>query len=177
MGDDASPPGWDYNPASWPQRLPIIGAALAGFGTAMYLAAYQIGWVSHAWDPFFGAQTEKILDSPLSRVLPVPDALLGAMGYLADAVAGAVGGKRRWRTMPWVVVLFGLLVGPLGAISIGLVIAQPLLYDAWCTLCIATAFISVIMIGPAMDEVLASLQHLRREHSRGRLWRAFWGLE
>jgi hypothetical protein len=33
------------------------------------------------------------------------------------------------------------------------------------------------MIGPAMDEVLASLQHLRREHDAGRsLWRSFWGI-
>jgi hypothetical protein len=33
------------------------------------------------------------------------------------------------------------------------------------------------MIGPAMDEVLASLQFLKREHERGHsVWRAFWGL-
>jgi hypothetical protein len=33
------------------------------------------------------------------------------------------------------------------------------------------------MIGPAMDEVLASLQFLRSERRRGRsVWRAFWGL-
>jgi hypothetical protein len=28
------PPGWEYNPASWSQRLPIIGLALLGFGIA-----------------------------------------------------------------------------------------------------------------------------------------------
>jgi hypothetical protein len=34
------------------------------------------------------------------------------------------------------------------------------------------------MIGPAMDEVLASLQHLKHEKRRGRsVWRAFWGLQ
>jgi hypothetical protein len=32
------------------------------------------------------------------------------------------------------------------------------------------------MIGPAMDEILASLQYLKREHARGSsLWDAFWG--
>jgi hypothetical protein len=32
------------------------------------------------------------------------------------------------------------------------------------------------MIGPAMDELLASLQYLKREHHAGRsLWHAFWG--
>ena len=80
--------------------------------------------------------------------------------------------------MPWVVIIFGLAVGPLGAVSIMLVIFQPVLFDAFCTLCLASAAISVAMIGPAADEVLASLQHVRRESARGRsLWRTFWGLE
>jgi hypothetical protein len=79
--------------------------------------------------------------------------------------------------MPWIVVVFGLAVGPLGAVSILLVIFQPVLFDAWCTLCLVSALISVLMIGPAMDEFLASLQHLQRQHLQERsLWRAFWGL-
>lgn len=32
-------------------------------------------------------------------------------GYLLDAVAGIIGGPRRWRSMPWIVILFGLAVG------------------------------------------------------------------
>ena len=33
------------------------------------------------------------------------------------------------------------------------------------------------MIGPAMDELLASLQHLKRASSEERsTWRTFWGL-
>jgi hypothetical protein len=178
MGTNASvcPEGWDQNPSSWPQRIPIIALALIGFAIASYLAAYQFGFVSWVWDPFFGEQTERILESPVSRALPVPDAALGALGYVADAVAGAVGGRERWRTMPWIVVLFGLAVGPLGAISVLLVILQPVAYGSWCTLCLVTAAISIAMIPPAMDEVLASLQHLRRVHDRGgSVWDAFLG--
>jgi hypothetical protein len=68
-------------------------------------------------------------------------------------------------------------VGPLGLVSVLLVILQPVLFDAWCTLCLVSALISVLMIGPATDEVLASLQYLKRERVRGRsLWHAFWGL-
>lgn len=177
--DPDAPPGWDYNPASWPQRLPIIGAAVVGFFIAGYLALYQWRVIGTVWEPFFGNGSEKILNSKVSHLLPFPltDAFLGALGYLADAVTGAVGGRRRWRTMPWIVIIFGLLVGPLGAISILLVILQPVMFDAWCTLCLATAVISVLMIGPAMDEFLASLQHLKREKERGRsAWRVFWGL-
>lgn len=177
---DAIPPGWDYNPATWPQRVPIIVLAVIGFVIAAYLGLYQYRVVGSVWEPLFGDGSRRILNSPLSRVLPVSDAALGALGYLADAVTGAIGGSRRWRTMPWLVVIFGTFVGPLGAVSIGLVIAQPVLYDSWCTLCIVTAIISVMMIGPAMDEVLASLQHIRRaprDRADGSIWRAFWGLE
>lgn len=172
------PPGWSYNPAAWHQRIPIIILALAGFGIATYLSLYQMNVIGDVWEPFFGNGSERILNSYISHLLPIPDAALGAFGYLLDAVTGIIGGPNRWRTMPWVVVLFGVAVGPLGAVSILLVVLQPVLFDAWCTLCLSSAVISVLMIGPAMDEVLASLQYLRRvKHSDTSLWRAFWGLK
>lgn len=173
---DEIPPGWDYNPSRWSQRLPIVALAVAAFVAAAHLALYQLQVIAEPWEPFFGQGSRVILDSWVSRLLPVSDAALGALTYLADAVAGIIGGRRRWRTMPWMVILFGVLVGPLGAVSVLLVILQPVLFDAWCTLCLLTALLSVLMIGPAMDEVLASLQHLKRAHERGEsVWRAFWG--
>ncbi len=177
MADENIPPGWDYNPSAWSQRLPIVGLGVVGFCVAAYLALYQFNVISSVWEPFFGDGSRRILNSYLSHVLPVPDAALGAFGYILDAVTGIIGGRGRWKTMPWTVVVFGLAVGPLGAVSILLVIFQPVLFSAWCTLCLSTAVISVLMIGPAMDEVLASLQFLKDEHARNRsVWRAFWGL-
>lgn len=171
------PPGWDYNPATWPQRLPIIVLAMIGFAIATYLALYQWRIVSWVWDPFFPEGSPKILNSKISHLLPIPDAALGAFSYLVDAVAGAIGGRARWRTMPWIVVVFGIAVGPLGVVSVMLVVFQPVLFDAWCTLCLASAVVSLMMIGPAMDEFLASLQHLKRASAEGMsLWRVFWGL-
>jgi uncharacterized membrane protein len=177
MRDDPyTPPGWSYNPSSWPQRLPIVGLSLVGFGIAVYLALYQLEVFAEVWEPFFGDGSEVVLNSSVSHVLPIPDAALGALGYLLDAVTGAVGRRDRWRTLPWLVIVFGLAVGPLGAVSILLVILQPVMFDSFCTLCLLSAAISVLMIGPATDEMLASLQYLRRERDEGRsLWRAFWG--
>jgi uncharacterized membrane protein len=173
---DSLPPDWSYNPSSWSQRLPIVGLALGGFGIALYLALYQLRIFADVWEPFFGDGSRAILSSWVSELLPVPDAALGAFGYLLDAVSGVIGGGRRWRTMPWMVILFGLAVGPLGAVSVLLVILQPVLFDAWCTLCLLSGVISIMMIGPAMDELLASLQYIKREHRRGNsVWRAFWG--
>jgi uncharacterized membrane protein len=174
--NDAIPPGWNYNPATWGERLPIVGLALLGLAIATYLGLFQLKIVPTVWEPFFGNDSKKILTSGVSQILPIPDALLGALGYAADATAGIIGGTRRWRTMPWIVILFGVMVGPLGMISVLLVVVQPVLYDAWCTLCLASAVISVVMIGPAMDEMLASLQYLKRvKEANGSLWKAFWG--
>jgi uncharacterized membrane protein len=177
--DPHEPRGWNYNPSSWGQRTPIIVLALAGTAVAGYLTLYQVGLIATVWEPFFGAGSERILTSWVSQLLhPIPDAGLGAVSYLVDAVAGAIGGRRRWQTMPWMVILFGLAVGPLGVVSVVLVILQPVLFDSWCTLCLASGAISVLMVGPAMDEALASLQYLKHEKRRGRsVWRAFWGLE
>lgn len=175
VADPGSPPGWSYNPSSWPQRLPIVGFSLVGFGIASYLTLYQLEVIDTVWEPFFEDGSETVLNSSVSHILPVPDAALGAAGYLADAVTGAVGGTDRWRSWPWLVVLFGLAVGPFGAASIVLVVLQPVMFDSFCTLCLASALVSVVMIGPAMDEVLASLQELRRARDTGRsVWRTFW---
>ena len=173
-----TPPDWSYNPSEWSQRLPIVGLATIGFGVALYLALYQWRVIASVWEPFFGGGSETILNSGISRILPIPDAALGALGYLVDAVTGLVGGTKRWRTMPWMVIVFGLAVGPLGAVSILLVILQPVMFDAWCTLCLTSAIISILMIGPATDEMLASLQFLKNESNQGRpLWRAFIGAD
>jgi hypothetical protein len=172
------PPGWDYNPSAWRQRYPIILLSLIGVAIAGYLALFQIGVFDSVWEPFFGEGSRRILTSWVSELMhPVPDAALGAFGYLVDAITGAVGGRRRWRTMPWMVVIFGLAIGPLGVVSVMLVILQPVLFDSWCTLCLASGVVSVLMIGPAMDETLASLQHLKRVRERGEsTWQAFWGI-
>ena len=176
MTDKNIPPGWEYNPASWPQRIPIIVLALVGVGIATYLTLYQLRVIPVVWEPFFGNGSITILNSYVSEILIIPDAALGAFGYLVDAVAGAIGSPRRWRSMPWIVIVFGLAVGPLGFVSIMLVVFQPVLFDAWCTLCLASAVVSVVMIGPAMDEFLASMQYLKRvKNSDVSLWKAFWG--
>jgi uncharacterized membrane protein len=134
MTNPSVPPGWSYNPSIWGERLWLIGVALLGFAISAYLAAYQWELFDGVWEPLFGSGSQEVLHSFLSKLLPIPDAALGAFAYALDAVAGAIGGTQRWRTMPWMVLLFGLAVGPLGIVSVLLIISQPVLLGAWCTM-------------------------------------------
>lgn len=169
------PPGWNYNPSAWMQRTPIIALAFVGFFISRYLAAYQLGHIPTVWDPFFPGGTKAVLESKVSRAWPISDAGLGAISYILEALTGFLGGTRRWRTMPWLVIVFGILVVPLGVTSIVLIILQPLAVEAWCTLCLITAAAMLIMIGPAADEVIATCQFLMQSRREGRpFWRTFF---
>ena len=74
----AIPPGWERNPSTWSQRLPIIVLAVVGFAIATYLTLVQIGAIDTVWEPFFGDQSRQILrETWVSQLLPFPDAFLG----------------------------------------------------------------------------------------------------
>ena len=170
------PPGWSYNPSSWNQRLPVIFLAWIGFFIARYMGAFQMEYIDTVWDPFFGEGTLKVLTSKVSKSFPVSDAMLGAFSYLLDVLFGCAGGIHRWRTMPWVVIIFGILIIPLGVVSITLVILQPVSVGYWCTLCLTSALISMIMIPFTIDEVVATTQLMKYEKKRRKrsYWTTFW---
>ncbi|MGH2403063.1 MAG: vitamin K epoxide reductase family protein, partial [bacterium] len=169
------PPGWSYNPSTWGQRAPIIALALLSFFMARYMAAYQLDHIGWAWDPFFGDGTVRILTSQVSRAFPISDAGLGAYTYMIEILSGLMGDARRWRTMPWMVALFGFAVVPLGIVSVVLIILQPLAVGAWCTLCLVSALLMLLMVALSLDEVLASIEFLMESKRAGRsVWRMFW---
>jgi|GEM_PF-519112 len=169
------PLGWSYNPSTWLQRAPILALALFSFLMARYMAAFQLGHITSAWDPIFGDGTRLVLTSTVSKSFPVSDAGLGAFIYLVELLSGFMGDARRWRTMPWMVAMFGLLVVPLGIVSVGLIMLQPVMVGAWCTICLLTALFMLIMIALSVDEVIAMLQFLQQAHRAGKsVWRTFW---
>lgn len=169
------PSGWSYNPSSWPQRWIMIVLGFAGWIVSRYLGAFQLGYIDHAWDPFFGEGSRKVLNSDMSHSWPVSDAAFGALAYTFEFLMGWMGSPSRWRTMPWMVTLFGILVIPLGLVHIFLVISQPVIVGEWCTLCILAAAIMLPMIPLEFDEVIAMGQHMLKAKKRGdSLWRVFW---
>ncbi|MFA7441587.1 MAG: NAD-dependent epimerase/dehydratase family protein [Sphingomonadaceae bacterium] len=171
------PPGWSYNPSTWTQRLPIIALAIVGVIIARYLAGYQLGTIDGVWEPFFEGRTddsrngtEEIITSHVSEAWPVSDAAVGAYTYMLEILTGIVGSQRRWRTMPWLVVLFGLMIAPLGITSIFFVIIQPISIGTWSTLALIGAAAMLIQIPYSLDELLATLQFMRRRMRAGQSW-------
>ncbi len=166
-------------PSAWPKRVPVIALALFGCGIATYLALYQVGMIEHVWEPFFGSGSRTILrESSVAHLLPIPDAALGAILYLAEAVFESMGGTTRWRTAPWVVLVAGLLATGLGIGGVVLAICQPLLYGAFCTLCLTSAACSVLVFAAAIHEPLATVGHLRTALRHGcPFWRTLWGTQ
>lgn len=168
---DDTPRGWAYNPSAWSQRLPIIVLGFVGMCIAGYLSAYQFGWVSRVWDPVFGSEsTARVLESPVSKLFPVSDALLGALGYLGDWVFGAIGGTKRYKTMPWVVVVFGIFIIPFGGTSIALGLIMPTMVGSWCFLCLVNLALAIVFIPMSWDEVWLSYRAMRSMTENGASW-------
>lgn len=170
------PPSLNFNPSEWRHRLPLVIAAFVGLCIALYLSFYQMHIIGNVWDPFFGNGTKKVLTSDFSKMFPIPDALLGAIGYLCDIIFGSIGGENRWRTKPWTVLVFGIVVALLALTSIVLVIAQLIILKSACTLCLCSAIISISIVRPAMHEVFASIHYLKEvKHQHFSVWKAMLG--
>ncbi|MEQ8559257.1 MAG: vitamin K epoxide reductase family protein [Henriciella sp.] len=178
------PPGWDQSPSSWFQRVPIIVLAVLGFLISRHMTAYQLGHIDGVWEPFFAGAggnakngTEEIVTSSVSEAWPVPDAGVGALTYMLEILIGIVGSTRRWRTMPWLVLIFGIMIVPLGVVSITFIIIQPIVIGTWCTLCLIAAAAMLLQIPYSVDELLATIQFLIRRKKQGRLvlWVLFRG--
>lgn len=173
MTGPTTPPGWNNNPSSWFQRMPIIVLACVGFFVSRYLAAYQLGHIDAVWDPFFAGTrgglngTEDIITSKASEAWPVPDAGLGGIVYMLEILLGFVGATNRWRTMPWIVASFGVLIVPLGVVSVTFIIIQPILIGTWCTLCLLQAGAMLLQIAYAFNEFVATGEFLKRRHKAG----------
>jgi uncharacterized membrane protein len=180
MDESNVPVGWTYSPSTFLQRLPIVALGFIGFVIARQLAAYQLGHVSGVWEPFFAGEagrngTETIITSSVSKAWPIADGGLGAVTYMLEVLMGLMGGRQRWRTMPWMVAAFGVVVVPLGVVSIYFIIIQPIVIGTWCTLCLAAALAMIVMIPYTLDELVAMGQFLVQSHRRGEpFWRTFF---
>jgi uncharacterized membrane protein len=154
------PAGWHHNPSGWSSRLPALALALVGCGIAMYLMLYQVGAIAHVWEPFFGSGSHYILrESAIARHLPFPDAALGALAYLLEAVSECIGGRERWRRWPLAVYGTGAIAAVLTVAALFLIACQLWWFHHFCTLCLASAACSLAIAALVAPEVWAALRY------------------
>jgi hypothetical protein len=73
------------------------------------------------------------------------------------------------------VMMFGIVVVPLGVVSIYFIIIQPIIIGTWCSLCLLAGLAMLIMIPYSLDELVAMGQFLVQDHRRGgAFWRTFF---
>jgi uncharacterized membrane protein len=133
-----------------------VGLAFAGLVVSAYLTAYQLGLVGHVWDPVFGsAASRAVLHSVVDRVLPVPDALLGAAAYAAEVALG-LAVLVTARTI--VRLVYGLLALGMALVSVGLVLLQALVVHHACLLCLASAIVSWLVAALVVPEAVRSVK-------------------
>lgn len=180
---DRHVPPYRHNPSAWSQRLPICLLAFVAATISVHLSLYQWGLIESTYDPVFGEGSDTVLKSGTAKrmygFLGIHDAALGVLAYLGDAILGLAGSTRRWQYRPWLVVLFGIDVIPLGIVSVVLVLCQAFIVGSWCFLCLVTAVMSLLLVYWAWDEVRVSLTYLyliwSEHHDKRLLWDAFWG--
>jgi len=175
MDKKSIPPGWTYSPSTDAQRFPIVAMGIIGLLISRMLTSYQLGHIDMAWEPFFSGSladpkngTEEIITSDVSKAWPIPDAGLGAVSYVLEILMAVMGTRARWRTMPWMVTFFGILVIPLGVVSIYFVIIQPIVIGTWSTPALIAALAMLIMIPFSLDEVIAMGQYLYWSKKEGK---------
>ena len=89
---------------------------------------------------------------------------------MLEILTGIAGSRLHWRTMPWLVVLFGLMIAPLGITSISFIIIQPVVIGTWSIIALIGAAAVLIHIPYSLDELLTTLQFLRRRAQAGQNW-------
>jgi uncharacterized membrane protein len=155
-------PEWASAQRGWVAALAVLGA-----GVASSLALYQTRVTPGVWDPLFGASSsEAVLRSRLSRALPVPDAAVCTLAYVAETALAVIAGSDHQRPRPWLIIAFGGSIAVVAAAGAMLVLVQLVLVHALCMLCLASAAISWINLGLGHADVAASLRFVT--HARVR---------
>ncbi len=70
--------------------------------------------------------------------------------------------------MPWLVLVFGIMIVPLGVVSITFVIIQPIVIGTWSTLALIGAAAMLVQIPYSFDELVATSEFLWRRRRAGR---------
>jgi uncharacterized membrane protein len=145
------------------QRTAISILIFVGFCISTYLGLFQLHVLHSVWDPIFTVGSIQVLESSLSKALPLPDSLLGAFGYFCEFITFLLGSTQRFGRGSWILFLYSLIALGMGAVSVGLVFYQTLIVQNWCTLCLVSALISMRLFFPGLRELTLSIREIKKK--------------
>lgn len=134
------------------RRKVVIAFASLGFLISLYLGLFQLGVTQSVWDPVFGMDSRHVLFSRLSTSLPIPDAILGAVAYLAEVVLVSMQKEERSIIARLIRYLYIIMAIGMGVVGLFLTGYQTFSLHAWCLLCLCSAAISIGLVIPAFIE-------------------------
>jgi Vitamin K epoxide reductase family len=143
------------------RRSILVVLASAGLIVAGYLTLFQLHAFDDVWDPLFHSRPV------LELTAPVPDALAGVLAYAAELGLLWLGSRDRWRGVPWVDLALGALLVTGTVVSIALIVIQPTVADAWCTLCLVSAALSFALFALGIGEARTAWQRLNWARAHG----------
>jgi hypothetical protein len=148
------PTGWSYNPAALPRRIGLLLLALLALGiNLLNYIAVQPG--ESVWTYLFTSGTRN------SSIL-CPDSVVSVIGFSLVCLLLVTGGQHRWKTQPWAVILFATAATALACMVATQTILKVLVTGKAGLSDIISTLIAFFVVAPAMAELLATLQHLKR---------------
>ena len=129
----------------------LIVLAVAGCAVSVYLATFELRRIDTVWEPLFGEGSRRVLSSWIARLLPVPDAVVGAAAYGVDAVLAALLAVGVWRS-DVIAIALAVVATSGGVVGTLLALSQITLLGSFCTLCLLSSGISIALALGALAE-------------------------
>lgn len=138
--------------ARW-RRWTIAGLSTLGLLDSLYMLAYHEGWIDSLVCPFFGEGCNTVGRSKQARHFGVPNAAVGAAGYVAMGTMALMGG--RMAPSPDRLRKVGLAGTSTAAAvaSVYLTWEQKSKVKAFCFWCLTSAVINAALLPLAMAEM------------------------
>jgi uncharacterized membrane protein len=131
-------------------RMFVAVLALSGVLVSVYLTLYSFGMIGDLACGSGGCQT--VQNSPWARLLGVPVALIGLVGYAVLFITALLGVQPRFaaNTAVPVVLCAGAVIGI--AFSAYLTYLEAYVIHAWCQWCVVSAAIAALIFAATLPE-------------------------
>ena len=145
------------------RRRTIAVLSALGLADALYMLAYHEGWIDSLVCPFFGDGCERVGRSKHARHFGVPNAAVGALGYVVMGALALWPRRSAWHR----------LRGPALAVtaSAAVVASAVLTWEqgakvrAWCFWCLTSAALNAAILPLSLVEARPQARAARRETS------------